>query len=155
VDEGPFLRTGDLGFVLEGELFVTGRCKDLVIIRGRNHYPQDLEATVEQCHPSLQGCSGAAFSIESEGEERLVIVQELNRRVAADSGAVMAAIRQAVAEEHELQAHAIVLVRLGEVPKTSSGKIQRFLCRQAFSEGSLKIVAEWQAASAQASMTEA
>jgi amino acid adenylation domain-containing protein len=155
-DEGPFLRTGDLGFVLDGELFITGRSKDLVIIRGRNHYPQDLEITVEQCHPLLRACSGAAFSVECEGEERLVIIHEVNRRVGADSDEVIAAIRQAVAEEHELQVYAIVLARPGEVPKTSSGKIQRFLCRQAFLENSLKSFAEWRAASAgHASVAEA
>lgn len=147
-DEGPFLRTGDLGFVLDGQLFITGRRKDLIIIRGRNHYPQDLERTAEHSHPLLHGFSGAAFSVESEGEERLVIVNEVNRHAGADSNAVIAAVRQAIAEEHELQIHAVVLARPGEVPKTSSGKVQRFRCRQMFLEDTLKIVSEWRAASA-------
>lgn len=143
--EGPFLRTGDLGFLLDGELFITGRRKDLIIIRGRNHYPQDLELTVEQSHPALRACIGAAFSVELDGEERLVIVHEINRRGGADFDEVIAAMRQAVGEEHELQVHAIVLARPGEVPKTSSGKVQRFLCRQVFANGTLERFAEWRA----------
>ena len=148
--EGPFLRTGDLGFVLDGHLFITGRRKDLVIIRGRNHYPQDLEITAERSHPMLHGCFGAAFSVEHEGEERLVIVHEVGRHGGKHGEAIIAAIRQAVAEEHELQLHAVVLVKLGEVPKTSSGKVQRFRCRQAFLEGALGIVNQWRATSRQA-----
>lgn len=140
---GPFLRTGDLGFMLDGELFITGRRKDLIIIRGRNHYPHDLEATAEKAHPALRACIGAAFSVEAEGEERLVLVHEINPRIQAEVGAVMAAIRQAIAEEHELQLYAIAIVRPGEIPKTTSGKIQHFLCRKAFLEGGLKVLGEW------------
>jgi amino acid adenylation domain-containing protein len=147
-DEGPFLRTGDLGFVLDGQLFITGRRKDLIIIRGRNHYPQDLEKTAEHSHPLLHGFNGAAFSVESEGEERLVIIHEVNRRAGTESDAVIAAVRQAIVEEHELQIHAVILARPGEIPKTSSGKVQRFRCRQMFLEDTLKIVGEWRAASA-------
>src|SRR5258708_270728 len=141
--EGPFLRTGDLGFLHEGQLFITGRCKDLIIIRGRNHYPQDIEITAERSHPALHGCSGAAFSLEVENKEELVVVHEVSRHAGTEHGAVIAAIRQSIAEEHELQIYAIVLVRPGEVPKTSSGKIQRFRCRQAFVEGTLREVSEW------------
>ena len=144
-DEGPFLRTGDLGFLFNEQLFITGRRKELIIIRGRNHYPQDLEITVEQCHPALQGCRGAAFSIELEREERLVVVHEVNPRAGTDVDALMAAIRQAISEEHQLQVYAIALVQPGEVPKTSSGKTQRLLCRQAFLEGTSKALAEWRA----------
>ncbi len=143
--EGPFLRTGDLGFLLEGELFITGRRKDLIIIRGRNHYPQDLEATAEKAHPALRACLGAAFSVEAEGEERLVLVHEIHPRIQAETGAVIAAVRQAIAQEHELQLYAVALTRPGEISRTTSGKIQRFLCRKAFLAGELKIVGEWRA----------
>jgi amino acid adenylation domain-containing protein len=139
--EGPFLRTGDLGFVREGELFITGRIKDLIIVRGRNHYPQDIEATVGQSHPALQVDGGAAFSVEVDGAERLVIVQEVERTQRdAEVEEVGRAVRQAVAEEHELQVHAIVLIRPMSIPRTSSGKIQRHLCRAGFLEGSLKVI---------------
>ena len=143
--EGPFLRTGDLGFLLQGELFITGRRKDLIIIRGRNHYPQDLEATAEKAHPALRACIGAAFSIEAEGEERLVLVHEVHPRIQAETGAVIAAVRQAIAGEHEIQLYAVALTRPGGIPRTTSGKIQRFLCRNAFLAGELKILGEWRA----------
>ncbi|HEX5748905.1 MAG TPA: amino acid adenylation domain-containing protein [Archangium sp.] len=150
--EGPYLRTGDLG-VLEGdELFVTGRRKDLLIIRGRNHYPQDLELTVERCDPGLRPGCGAAFSVDSGGEERLVIVQEFADRSGGDleirTRDVIARIRQAVAEEHELGVHAVVLLVPGSIPKTSSGKIQRHACRTAFLRGSLEAVGSWREGSA-------
>ena len=139
--EGPFMRTGDLGFVHGGELYVTGRSKDLIIIRGRNHYPQDIELTVETSHPALQPASGAAFSVDVQGEERLVIVQEVERHTRTEEvPGIVASIRQAVLEAHELQVHAVVLVRVGSVPKTSSGKIQRRACRNQFLEGNLVIV---------------
>ena len=109
--KGPYLRTGDLGFLLNKELFITGRRKDLIILRGRNHYPHDLEATAEKAHPALRACVGAAFSVETEGEERLVLVHELNPRTQADPIEVIAAIRQAIAEEHELQVYAVALTR--------------------------------------------
>ncbi len=144
--EGPFLRTGDLGFLAGGELFVTGRAKDLIIIRGRNHYPQDIEMTVEASHPALRPGCGAAFSVDEEGEERLVVVQELRREARhADPGAVMEAIRRAVAEAHEVQLQAVVLIRTASLPKTSSGKVRRSACRAAFLQGELAAVAAWEA----------
>ena len=142
--EGPFLRTGDLGFIQAGELFVTGRLKDLIIIRGRNHYPQDIELTVEQSHSALLSNSGAAFSVEVDGEEQLVIVQEIDRHYRKfDLDDLIDTIRQAVAEQHELQAHSIVLLKFGSVPKTSSGKIQRHACRAEFLSNSLTVVHNW------------
>jgi acyl-CoA synthetase (AMP-forming)/AMP-acid ligase II/acyl carrier protein len=135
---GPFLRTGDLGFIQDGELFVTGRLKDLLIIRGVNHYPQDVELTVENSHDALRRGCGAAFSVESGSEERLVVVQELDdRNQNADVAEITGCIRRTVAEQHELQVFAVVLVRPGTVPKTSSGKIQRNACRRVFLEGHL------------------
>ncbi len=142
--EGPFLRTGDLGFMREGELFVTGRLKDLIIIRGSNHYPQDIELTVERCHPALQPGSGAAFSIMENDLEQLVVVQEVTRQARnSDLEGVFRAVRNAVSEAHELQLYAIVLVRPLSIPKTSSGKIQRHACKAAFLDGSLEVVGEW------------
>jgi acyl-CoA synthetase (AMP-forming)/AMP-acid ligase II len=163
--EGPFLRTGDLGFFHAGELFVTGRLKDVIIIRGSNHYPQDIEATVERSHPSLRPNCGAAFAIEVAGEERLVVVQEVERRQQPasphfperrhadvepgfepaqtqklDLNEVISKMRQAVAEEHGLQAYAILLLRAGSLPKTSSGKVQRHACRAAYLDRSLLVV---------------
>ncbi|WP_258003824.1 non-ribosomal peptide synthetase [Fischerella thermalis] len=141
--EGPFLRTGDLGFLRDGELFVTGRLKDLIVIRGRNHYPQDIEWTVAQSHPSLQPSSSAAFAIDVAGEERLVIAQEIKRSFLRNLATeeVIAAIRQAVVEEHELQVYALLLLKPGSIPKTSSGKIQRHACRTSFLAGSWESIA--------------
>jgi acyl-CoA synthetase (AMP-forming)/AMP-acid ligase II len=138
-DAGPaFLRTGDFGFIDGGELFVTGRLKDLIIIRGRNLYPQDIELTVERSHPALRPGCGAAFSVEINGEERLVVVQELER---TESAAVLAeAVRRAVAEEHEAQVQQLVLLRAGSIPKTSSGKIQRRACRAALLGAKLDVM---------------
>jgi amino acid adenylation domain-containing protein len=141
--EGPFLRTRDLGYLRNGELFITGRRDDLIIIRGRNHYPQDIELTVERSHAALRPGSGAAFAIEVLGEEQLVVVQELNHRQCPDTGSVIEAIRQSLSDHHGVQAHAVLLVRNGNVPKTSSGKIQRQACRTKFLEGRLEIIAEW------------
>lgn len=145
--EGPFLRTGDLGFLKDGELFITGRLKDLIIIRGRNHYPQDIELTVEQSHPTLRPSYGAVFSVEIEGEERLIVTQEVERQFLRnlDVDQVVDIIRQAVAEHHELEVYAILLLRTGSIHKTSSGKIQRQACRASFLDGSLELVGRWMA----------
>jgi amino acid adenylation domain-containing protein len=147
--DGPFLRTGDLGFLSDDELFITGRLKDLIIIRGRNLYPQDIEHTVEECHVALRRGGGAAFSIESDGEERLVVVQELERRAAPDLDEVVERVRQAVVEEHEVQLYALLIVRAGRIPKTSSGKLQRRACREMFLSGGFEALAEWHEMAAQ------
>lgn len=138
-DEGPFLRTGDLGYLHEGEIFVTGRLKDLIIIRGHNFYPQDIEHTVERSHPLLRPGCGAAVSIVLADEERLVIIQEVERAFRdSDTEAIVSAIRQAVWKEFALQVHAVALLRPGSIAKTSSGKIQRHLCRQHYLAGRLE-----------------
>ena len=144
-DAGLFLRTGDLGFLQNGELFVTGRLKDLIIIRGRNHYPQDIELTVERCHPVLRPTCGAAFSIEVDGEEQLVLAQEIDRQYLRKLNVdeVVKAIRRAVIEHHELEVHTILLLKTGKIPKTSSGKIQRRACKANFLADSLDIVGSW------------
>ncbi|MCC5600913.1 AMP-binding protein [Nostoc favosum] len=145
--EGPFLGTGDLGFLLDGELFVTGRLKDMMIIRGQNHYPQDIELTVQNSHPALRANCGAAFSVEIEGIEQLVITQEIERTYLRqlDVDEVVRAIRQAVSEQHQLQVYAIVLLKTASIPKTSSGKIQRHACRVGFLDESLDVVGDWTA----------
>jgi malonyl CoA-acyl carrier protein transacylase len=135
--EGPFLRTGDLGFLSNGELFVTGRLKDLIIINGRNHYPQDIERTIEQSYAGIRQGGVAAFAVEIEGEERLVTVQEIERGYlrTLNVAEVEAVIRDAVSVNHELELHAIVLVKPGSIPKTTSGKLQRRLCSKMFLAG--------------------
>jgi natural product biosynthesis luciferase-like monooxygenase protein/FkbM family methyltransferase len=140
---GPYLRTGDLGFMREGELFVTGRLKDLIIIRGRNYFPHDIELTVERSHDNLRPGGGAAFSIDLHGEEQLVVVHEVDRHRNSDLQEVIGAIRQAVAEEYELQVHAIVLIKAGSLPKTSSGKVQRHACRAVFLKDEFETLATW------------
>ncbi len=138
--EGPFLRTGDLGFLKNGELFVTGRLKDVIIIRGCNYYPQDIELSVEKSHQALRSNCGAAFSVEVEGQEKLVVVQEVERTYLRklNSAEVISAIKQAVSQEHELAIDTVVLLKPGSISKTSSGKIQRRACRQKFIDGNLE-----------------
>ncbi len=145
--EGPFLRTGDLGFLLDGELFVTGRIKDMIVVRGKNHYPQDIELTVQKSHSALRPNSGAAFSMEVAGVERLVIVQEVERSYLQklDVDEVVRAICQVVSEQHQLQVYAVVLLKTASIPKTSSGKIQRHACRDGFLNGNLDVVGDWTA----------
>lgn len=139
--EGPFLRTGDLGYLHNGELFVTGRLKDLIIIRGHNSYPQDIEQTVECSHPLLRSGCSTAFSVVIAGEERLIIAQEVERAFrSSDTSTIVSAIRQAVWKEFALQVHAVALLKPGSLPKTSSGKIQRRLCRTQYLAGSLERV---------------
>ena len=142
--EGAFLRTGDLGFLHDGELFITGRLKDLIIIRGSNHYPQDIEQTVEKSHRAIKQGSGVAFSVDAEGEERLVIVQEVERQyLKSNLQEVVDSIRQVIAEQHELQTYAVVLLKPATLPKTSSGKVQRRASKESFLNDSLDTVYTW------------
>src|SRR5207248_9733905 len=143
--EGPFLRTGDLGFLIDGELFVTGRIKDMIIVRGVNRYPQDIEMTVERASERIQPQGVAAFAVDMAGRERLIVVAEVERTRRSDWSDVIAAVRKAVTAEHELPPDAIILVRFGSIPKTSSGKIQRHACRDEFLSGSLQVIQEWRA----------
>ncbi|MCK6549972.1 AMP-binding protein [Myxococcota bacterium] len=151
----PYLRTGDLGFVHNGQLFITGRIKDLIIVRGNNHYPQDLEYTVQDAHPSIRAGCVAAFSYEEDGEEHLAVVAEVERRHVEGWAPspdrrvedvtpplplahtpfvpeeVIACITRAIAEAHGLRVHRVELIRAGTIPKTTSGKIQRRACKRA------------------------
>ncbi|MGV2828294.1 fatty acyl-AMP ligase [Myxosarcina sp. GI1(2024)] len=151
---GGFLRTGDLGFIENGELFVTGRLKDLIIIKGRNHYPQDIERTVEESHPLIRPSCAASFSVNIEGEEKLIILAEIDRYYWSsnrsskangkqepdnnpDARELIQSIRREVSKNHELQIHSALLLKPGSLPKTSSGKIQRHICRAGFLAGTL------------------
>ncbi|MBQ1337946.1 MAG: aminotransferase class I/II-fold pyridoxal phosphate-dependent enzyme, partial [Thermoguttaceae bacterium] len=143
-NEGPFLRTGDLGFMLDGELFVTGRIKDLMIIHGVNVYPQDVELTAQRVSPLLRLNNGGAFMVGDYKKEKLVLVQEVERRFEPEDGPeIFREIRKAIALEHEIPIDVIVLIRSGSIPKTSSGKIQRHACRAGYLDGSLRVVATW------------
>ncbi|PZM66500.1 fatty acyl-AMP ligase [Paenibacillus dendritiformis] len=147
-EEGPFLRTGDLGFVHGGELYIAGRLKDLIIIRGQNYYPQDIEEIAASCHPDINGASLAAFSIEVQGGEELVVVCEMNREFkhavqrqqldweACCSG-IAHRIREAIAEQLQLYAYDVKLVKPLNLPKTTSNKIQRRKCKEMYLNGSL------------------
>jgi acyl-CoA synthetase (AMP-forming)/AMP-acid ligase II/acyl carrier protein len=144
-----FLRTGDLGFLKDGELFIAGRLKDVIIIRGRNLYPQDIELTAEQSHSSLRPGYGAAFRVTVDDEEQLVVAYEVERTMlrAIDIPQVIDAIRKSILKEYELRAHDVVLLKTGAIPKTSSGKIQRQACRTAYLGGKLDIIGQYQQAS--------
>jgi acyl-CoA synthetase (AMP-forming)/AMP-acid ligase II len=141
--EGPWLRTGDLGFLQNGELFISGRLKDMIIIRGANFAPQDIEWVSQKCHSAVESAESAAFSLTIDGEERLGVVQELNRKDHPwniDFEDVTARIREQISLEFDVRAHAVALVRRGTIPKTSSGKIQRRACRATLLDGSLETI---------------
>ncbi len=145
-NEGPFMRTGDLGFMIDGELFVTGRIKDLIIVRGVNLYPQDIEMTVQKVDSHLRPLGGGALMVRdnsAQPQEHLVIVQEVERRFKGETATIFNEIRRAVALEHEIPVEAIVLVKSGSIPKTSSGKIQRHACRNGFLDSSLVEIDRW------------
>lgn len=145
--QGPFLRTGDLGFIYEGEVFIIGRLKDTLVINGENRYPQDIEWTVNHCHPALESGAGVAVGIDVDGIERLAICYEIKRsaRNHLDVNAVVSAIRAAVVKQHELDVHKIVLLQTASLPKTSSGKVQRQACKNRLLGNDLATLAVWQA----------
>jgi acyl-CoA synthetase (AMP-forming)/AMP-acid ligase II len=146
--EGPFLRTGDLGIVDDGGLFVTGRLKDVLIVRGVKHHPHDIEVTAERAHPALRAGCCAAVAISADDEERVALVAELDsqgrqRIDSIDLTQVLIAIRIAVASAHAISLRTVTLIRAGTLPKTTSGKLQRFLCREALEGGMLEPLASW------------
>ena len=139
-----FLATGDLGFLSNGVLFVTGRIKDMIILYGKNIYPQDIESTAQGCHPLLRAGSSAAFAVGTGGVERLVIVLEAERlRESGIVEEVLAAIREAIASEHDIEVWSIALIKAHSLPRTSSGKVKRHVCRQMFVSGTLEMVGSW------------
>lgn len=138
--EGGYLRTGDLGFIREGHLYVTGRLKDMMILRGQCHYPNDLEASLAGAHPNIVSGAAAAFSITGEGDaERVVIVQEVRRDNVFDAAEISAVIRDVIAREHGIALHDVVLIRKGTLKRTTSGKVRRADMRRAYLESDLKL----------------
>ena len=137
-----FLRTGDLGFIRDGNLYIAGRLKDLIIIRGRNHYPQDIELTAEKSDPALRPGCGAAFTVDADGEERLVIAQEVSQTAIASLNIedVVRKIRESVADRHEILVDHVALIKPGTISKTSSGKIQRRATRERYLNGGLEVI---------------
>ncbi len=144
LDEGPFLRTGDLGFMWNGALFVTGRLKDIIIVAGRNHYPQDIEATVATSHVAFRDGGTAAFTVDSDSDPQLVIVQEIERSALRqlDSDECAQLIKQIVAAEHGLKVHDVVLIAPSTIPKTTSNKIRRQTCRTHYLAGELRLATD-------------
>ena len=141
--EGPWMRTGDLGFLRDGQLFISGRLKDMIIIRGANFAPQDIEWASQQSHPAVEGADCVAFPMLVDGEERLGLIQELNRNrplSEVDLKDVALKIREAISSQFEIRAHAVALARRGTLPKTSSGKLQRRACRAEWLDGELPVV---------------
>ena len=136
--EGPFLRTGDLGFLNNGELYIAGRIKNLVISGGKNHYAHDLERTVEAAHPAIWPAGCAVFSINNDGPERIIVMAEVNVKLIEKEDLVIKSIREAIAKNHELHVDDIQLIPPGGIPKTTSGKTRHFLCRQSYLDGTLK-----------------
>ena len=144
--DGPYLRTGDLGCAVNGRLFVTGRLKDVLIVRGVKHYPHDLEATAEAAHPMVKPGGCAAFAVEHLDEERVVLVAEVAPKCGSTQGeleAALLAIRALVSEAHQVALWRVSLVSAGTLPRTTSGKLQRFLCRDAVAPDALPTVAWW------------
>ncbi len=143
--EEQFLRTGDLGFIHDGELYITGRLNDVMVFWGLNHYPQNIEQTVEKCHPALKANNSAAFSVTVEGQNRLVIAQEIERsyRKCLVPEEVIEAIRWAVFQQHFIDVYAIALIKPGSLPKTSSGKVKRSGCKEEFLAQNLAAMHTW------------
>ncbi len=142
--EEQYLRTGDLGFIDDDQLFITGRLKDLIIIRGHNYYPEDIEHSLGVCDPALRPGEGAAFSLDIDGEERLVVVHEVTKEHRdSDLAGTVENIRKVIAEEHDLQLYAVALMKPGDILKTSSGKIRRQAMKSAFAKGKLDVVLSW------------
>ena len=147
VDDGRcWLTTGDLGSLHDGELHVTGRIKDLLIVRGAKHFPQDLERTAERRHPGVRIGGVAAVAVGSHVRgDRVALIAEIDPREVAEDRRMrlMGELRQSIAEEHGIQLYGVALVPPGTVPKTTSGKLQRFLCRDAWMNDTLGALTSW------------
>ncbi|MEL6494522.1 MAG: fatty acyl-AMP ligase [Cyanobacteria bacterium J06623_7] len=144
-EDKSYLRTGDLGFIGDGELYITGRLHDVLVFWGLNHYPQHIEHTVQQCHPGLKANCGAAFAVEIEGQPRLVVAQEIERthRKSLVMDEVVEAVRWQVFQQHFIDIYGIILLSPGRMPKTSSGKVQRRKCKTMYLDRSLDIWQAW------------
>lgn len=145
--QGPFLRTGDRGFLCDGELFIVGRCQDLITIEGTHYYPSDIEMTVQDCDPVLLPGRGAVFAVQPRfnAVEQLMVVQEVHRHHEVELDGVIDKIRAAIATHHKIDAHTVLLVKPMSIPTTTSGKIRRTACRERFVAGELTPVAQWRA----------
>lgn len=148
---GDYYRTGDLGFVHDGEIYIAGRLKDLIIVHGKNHYPGDIERTAQAAHDALMLDSGAAFSVEIDGVERIIVAQEVKQTRARDFSSnpalahdVINAIKDAVSRQHEVALHGVMLLKPGRIFKTSSGKIRRSACRDAYLANEFEFFGQWQ-----------
>ncbi|HWQ04787.1 MAG TPA: amino acid adenylation domain-containing protein [Longilinea sp.] len=136
--DGPFLRTGDLGFIHGGNLFITGRYKDMIILYGRNYYPTDIEVISEKAHPAIQQGTSAAFSISINGEEKVVVILEHRKDIPdPDVEEIARAVRLSIAREMHLPVEAVVIAAPGSIPRTGIGKVQRFKCRDAYLSGQM------------------
>ena len=136
--EGPFLRTGDLGFLHEGELYITGRLKNLIISNGKNHDAHDIERSVEGSHPAIRPAGCAVFSINNSGAEDIIVIAEIDYKLNIEAEEIIKAIRQAIATHHELYVNVIKLTNPGGIPRTTSGKIRHFLCKTNYMAEALK-----------------
>jgi acyl-CoA synthetase (AMP-forming)/AMP-acid ligase II len=146
-DDGrAYLRTGDLGTVADGELFVTGRLKELLIVAGRNHHPHDIEDVAEGAHTLVRAHSSAAFPLEDDAA--IALVAEVEEAAGDELDEAIVAVRRAVADELELPLALVALCARGSVPKTTSGKIQRSLCRELLAGGEIEPLAAWRAEAA-------
>jgi acyl transferase domain-containing protein/acyl-CoA synthetase (AMP-forming)/AMP-acid ligase II/acyl carrier protein len=143
--EGPFLRTGDLGFLRNGELVITGRLKDVIIVHGSKYLAEDIELSLNDAHPALRAGGCAAFPVEAADGERAGVVCELRDPSVEDAQSVIDAVREAIAEHLELDVHMVALVERGSVPKTTSGKVRRRECRRVYLDRQLPTIAEWRA----------
>lgn len=147
VGEDPnthYLRTGDLGFLSKGELYISARLKDCIIINGRNIFPEDIELDIFTSDPALrQGC-GAAFSIEEQGQEKLVVVQEIRKNKELDINQLIVKLQDNLMQQHQVSLHALVLIKEGSIKKTSSGKVQRHANKNAFLNDTLNVYSSWQ-----------
>jgi acyl-CoA synthetase (AMP-forming)/AMP-acid ligase II len=141
--EDRFLRTGDQGFLWRGELLISGRSKDLIIKAGHKYHPHDIEFSAGQGHPALRPGCGAAFAVDVDGSEKLVIVHEVGYGPRPDAAQVIGSIQKAVARDHNVFADAVVLIRPGSLPKTTSGKIRRRSCGEMFQAGDLEAIGSW------------
>jgi len=136
--DGPFLRTGDLGFLHDGNLFITGRYKDMIILYGRNYYPTDIEVISEKAHPAIQQGTSAAFSISLNGDEKVVVILEHRKDISdPDVEDIARAVRLSIASEMHLPVEAVVIAPPGSIPRTGIGKVQRFKCRDAYLSGQM------------------